>query len=736
MKDPIIDKILTEWAYRVHDGSPDPTNPYHMVLLERSMTSMKLPRRFKEALLYRLREEFNAIKKDTGNIASFKTQQNRDAAIKRGTHSEIGDEDSKKEKPTREIPAPEYLDKFSDTASKVMSNGGVAVLETADEIAQSAIDMTAGGIGGPAAFFGESQTTDLINKIGSGREKRSKEDFINDMVNKPPPDGYKGTPIYNKIGEESMRKWLNSAYDGAVDELRDVKDDQDAKYGKQKEPYPIAMTVNDQGMAAARSLIQKKLQEAKTPEEKAHYENELEIWDDLVEKAAYKDGGSDGDADTLMIYTDTDGRTRLRSISNKQTINDIQLNSAATSRSATMESVAPPKVANNMKSVLNEAIDNSSKLNTGFTANIRDDIDEMGVSEIAGEIPDSVVNNLTGRDTFDVNQKYVKNSSKNKLVKQYLKDNPGSTVKEAVLAVVGKTGKGSDRADTVSGNSAPGAPGKYMTKIFETTRDIRNRMNNALRDMKPPPSDPPTDADLIKAAKKAQEDATKKDKKKRKLYGGNIPNTDWVKVYKNKKLVKLEQRHIDRSKWLEKQHEQIVSKTQELDGGDPAGENGPHQRAYVKSFMKEMHWESYVDNLDGRKSINMGGKTYRPSHFRQALAETSGFSTKKTKLLNERDKDGNFTDRAKKYRKELQEHLEKTVKMAPGGGEVYIVSNNPNDPNAVVICTKRDKKGKCLAEVKGHVLATDDWRTAGDGGKVDGSLGKAMKTKLQEVRER
>ena len=51
-----IDKILTEWAYRVHDGSPDPTNPYHMVLLERSMDGMRLPRRFKQGLLKRLRE--------------------------------------------------------------------------------------------------------------------------------------------------------------------------------------------------------------------------------------------------------------------------------------------------------------------------------------------------------------------------------------------------------------------------------------------------------------------------------------------------------------------------------------------------------------------------------------------------------------------------------------------------------------------------------------------------------
>ena len=111
--------------------------------------------------------------------------------------------------------------------------------------------------------------------------------------------------------------------------------------------------------------------------------------------------------------------------------------------------------------------------------------------------------------------------------KQYLKDNPGSTTKEATLAVVGKTGGGFDRADSV-GDSSTGGPGKAMIKVFETTRDFRSKMSNALRDMKPPPSDPPTDADLIKAAEKAQEDATKKDKRNRKLYGGNIPNTDWV----------------------------------------------------------------------------------------------------------------------------------------------------------------------------------------------------------------
>jgi len=55
--DPTLHKILAEWAVRVPDGSPDPDNPYHIVLLERSMDGMKLPRKFKTGLLKRLRKE-------------------------------------------------------------------------------------------------------------------------------------------------------------------------------------------------------------------------------------------------------------------------------------------------------------------------------------------------------------------------------------------------------------------------------------------------------------------------------------------------------------------------------------------------------------------------------------------------------------------------------------------------------------------------------------------------------
>ena len=52
-----IDKILTEWAFRVHNGMPDPKDNYHLVQLDEYLTELRVPRRVRETLLHRLREK-------------------------------------------------------------------------------------------------------------------------------------------------------------------------------------------------------------------------------------------------------------------------------------------------------------------------------------------------------------------------------------------------------------------------------------------------------------------------------------------------------------------------------------------------------------------------------------------------------------------------------------------------------------------------------------------------------
>ena len=53
----LIDKILTEWAYRVHDGMPSPKNPLHIVHLREAMLDLKLPKEFITEYIQQLFED-------------------------------------------------------------------------------------------------------------------------------------------------------------------------------------------------------------------------------------------------------------------------------------------------------------------------------------------------------------------------------------------------------------------------------------------------------------------------------------------------------------------------------------------------------------------------------------------------------------------------------------------------------------------------------------------------------
>ena len=62
MKHPIIDKILTEWAYRVHDGMPNPNNPTHVVHLKESMQYLKIDEEVIDIMISHLLNEVNDTK--------------------------------------------------------------------------------------------------------------------------------------------------------------------------------------------------------------------------------------------------------------------------------------------------------------------------------------------------------------------------------------------------------------------------------------------------------------------------------------------------------------------------------------------------------------------------------------------------------------------------------------------------------------------------------------------------
>ena len=57
MKQSMIDKILTEWSYRVHDGMPNPKNPLHLVHLRESLEHLNMDGEVIDLMMNKLYED-------------------------------------------------------------------------------------------------------------------------------------------------------------------------------------------------------------------------------------------------------------------------------------------------------------------------------------------------------------------------------------------------------------------------------------------------------------------------------------------------------------------------------------------------------------------------------------------------------------------------------------------------------------------------------------------------------
>ena len=143
----IIEDILVEWAYRVHDGMPNPKNTQHIIELRESMEELNLPNNVIYQVIQNLINEvtdketkFKARSKETNKIIYYKNQDNLDAGIKSG-HAipfEKGDtEEPEKEDDTGKLGADDFdteksgylvkkddkKDEPTDDKPKAQSNG-------------------------------------------------------------------------------------------------------------------------------------------------------------------------------------------------------------------------------------------------------------------------------------------------------------------------------------------------------------------------------------------------------------------------------------------------------------------------------------------------------------------------------------------------------------------------------------------------------------------------------------
>ena len=108
-----IDKILTEWAYRVHNGMPDPSNDYHLVQLDEYLNELRLPREVVKRVLEKVRKyKDNKMNQDLGRVGEPWGSDAEDVSKRGASDDDVDNDDEEhfissrnsKEKPHKNTP--------------------------------------------------------------------------------------------------------------------------------------------------------------------------------------------------------------------------------------------------------------------------------------------------------------------------------------------------------------------------------------------------------------------------------------------------------------------------------------------------------------------------------------------------------------------------------------------------------------------------------------------------------
>ncbi len=454
--------------------------------------------------------------------------------------------------------------------------------------------------------------------------------------------------------EEARTSWISAAYMGSLS----LQKNGPANWNR-KEGNGTLMKANGVTDGATEELLNNKLKNAKTPQEKAHYEREIQMWNKFK---SYHD--------TYLVYTNDKGHVEVFNVSNKKSrdLNDPQNNTTPAQRlrnymaEAKKRGIKPEVVAKlakaeqkaqkgaeDVNAIAMEGWNTLNKNDIKSLAYIGQRLSGRGNIKSKDDATAEYLNALSG-------DKYVKNKIKEAL----LKKNPNATKQQIQSAQNNITpeqtiqytleiwnDKNIDRS-TLSGNYS-----KFILKIGTLSQSIYDKSQTM------------TPEDISKSMGGVY---TPQDIK-------NILNTKNSLGKTMAALRKVKQNH---AAGLNGVHVGFMDDLHKADGTKPGhtGPNGPAVQTYVAGTLSSLHIDTYVENYDDKVLVEMGGVGVTPIDMRKCMAELSGYKGKID---------------TPKEREALKEHLIKTVKVDAGTGAVYLVGN--------------DKKN--------IRIASDTWRQAG-----------------------
>jgi len=381
------DKILKDFSHKCKGGAPDLKNPTHLQFLRESLLKFGWKENAANEILGNLREGKGKVKVIVGDtVAKAKKAAQPGQYYKSKTSKRYGPKGGKVKKPTKKKPTktkstkkkptktkstftpqqvkdmradsiqyfidnppPESLSKAQRNQRKKDStdriNGGKTpdertkrFLEEKETRRQEIINLEDLPAGTPASTLGEMFGGMAMEDI-SANPQETEDEWVNRQMNKPPPDGIKGTPLYHRVIEKSksagprdLEKWLRVAHRTGKSELDVISEKKYNGKNPQTPPYPHGNIMDYKGKALVQNELENKKKDCSELDASgkyrkdrkeciAHYETQLKYLEDLEE------------TDTGILYETKDDPPKIgfKHTSNKSSIGD-QLNNTTVAK--------------------------------------------------------------------------------------------------------------------------------------------------------------------------------------------------------------------------------------------------------------------------------------------------------------------------------------------------------------------------------------------------------------------
>jgi hypothetical protein len=705
MRSSILNKILLDWRESVKSGVPDTTDATHLSKLFEILGQHGWPGEARMEFIGNIVEQKKkTIDPETPVKYTIKDKDGKDIqktttygqAIKRHTDSPAfkaadalrqkgaGEEPEKprkglepsdferdfdKEKPEKETTSQrdkrrvaynkqtdekiKNSDNPSQTASELIS-------DRRDNI-RKASDLPAGT---PASTTGETYGGIALEQLTVNPDM-TEDEFVENELEK-----IKGTPLYDILIEKAksskqfkknpdkyVNQWLSVGFKTGKGELDYLKSEEKFNYKKpQSKPYPMCTTMDYNQKQIVQSLLEQKMGEHELgSSEYEHYQKQL----DYLEKL--------DDTDTGTLYKTNDGVVGFKHTSNKKGWTDPHSNTSVRKKGEKISKAVDgnESLSDNDRKRVVETTNNAVE-----SAATTVDNAEKVVSQDSQNLSDEAVENVGKIFEFFEPRRidYVQEMRTLPVMKKHLQsrgiDSENATEQELAESVI------------------------EMVKDGTATQDIQKMILKT--------------SDVVARVRELN-------KKGLKQYGGhmsvqqiaehlNISSTV-VKTCLDSSLDDIEDTSRKRKDSMAVAHEQLVGDLQKADSemdsdsypNNSDGDNGPNQRAYVQSFLDEIHFTRYVNGeLEGIQSINIGGTSVSPTELRECIAELSGF-------------DGDLDSTG--GRKELMNHLQRRLRVSPVDDSVSFGSEE-------------------TGEIK--ELGKENYRTKGKSKSILAHLGKDM----------